>query len=117
MNFKDFYYRISFNPNETQIKSYTAKQGDSRSRGFFINETTENKTIELVAKRPDNKKITLEGMAVDEEKFRVDLTADVFEVSGITRCELVLRGSRGQIISSKTFNVVVDRSIGEEVLK
>ena len=52
-NFKGFYDEIIFDVDRSILKSYTGKQGDTKSRGLYVTVTQKNAVIEdLTGLRP-----------------------------------------------------------------
>ncbi len=117
MDFKQFYKDIIFDIDNSMNTLYTAKQGDTKSRGFYVT-ITQNKIVVPVSNqsmtffvvKPDGTRI-FQDAVVDGVKFRIDLTNQMFAVEGKVQCELTLRGSDGESISSKTFKMLVDKQL------
>ena len=114
-----FYEHINFDVNKKLYRSIAVKQGDTGSRGFFVKVIQNSEVIDIsdmtmtfYCKKPDGTKVYIDAVK-DGDKFRVDLTNQVFAVPGEVECELTLRGQDGEQISNKTFKMVVDSSIQE----
>ena len=114
-----FYEHINFDVTKKMYRGITVKQGDTGSRGFFVKVIQNSETIDISDKtmtfyceKPDKTRVYIDAVR-DGDKFRIDLTNQVFAVPGIVECELTLRGQDGEQISNKTFKMVVDSSIQE----
>ena len=114
-----FYEHINFDVTKKMYRGITVKQGDTGSRGFFVKVIQNSETIDISDKtmtfyceKPDKTRVYIDAVR-DGDKFRIDLTNQVFAVPGIVECELTLRGQDGEQISNKTFKMVVDPSIQE----
>ena len=120
MNFKDFYNHIYFNIDSHLQGPYKAKQGDTKSRGFYVTLIVNSKKISVTDQslyfyclKPDGTKVFTEA-AKDGDIFRLDLPNQVFSVAGELKCELTLRGSSGEQISTQTFTMIVEKSLQDE---
>lgn len=120
LDFKQFYKHLIFDIDESINTLYTAKQGDTKSRGFYIT-ITQNRvqvpvtteTMTFYAQKPDRTRVYVNAVK-DGDKFRIDLTNQVFAVPGTVKCELTLRGANGEKISSKTFKMLIDEQLAED---
>ena len=117
MNFKEFYKHIYFDVDKSIHSLYSAKQGDTKSRGFYVTLLVNgavmpvtDQSLSFYAEKPDKTRVIVEAVK-DDDIFRIDLPNQVFAVAGVLKCELTLRGQDGEQISSKTFKMVVDSSI------
>ena len=72
--------------------------------------TTE--TMTFYAEKPDGKRVYQEAVK-DGDGFRIDLSNQIFAVEGKARCEVTLKGATGERISSKTFNMLIDKQLEE----
>ena len=120
MDFKGFYDEIIFDVDRSILKSYTGKQGDTKSRGLYVTVTQKNAVIEdltglsmrLFYEKPDKTRGFIDGV-VDGNKFRIDYTNQIYAVPGVVVAELRLMGADGEIITAKTFKILVDSSIAD----
>ena len=117
MNFKEFYKHIYFDVDKSIHSLYSAKQGDTKSRGFYVTLLVNgvvmpvtDQSLSFYAEKPDKTRVIVEAVK-DDDIFRIDLPNQVFAVPGLLKCELTLRGQDGEQISNKTFKMVVDPSI------
>jgi hypothetical protein len=102
------------------LKSYRGKQGDTKSRGIYVTIAQQNVVVEELAglsmrlfyEKPDKTRGFIDGV-IDDGKFRIDYTNQMYAVPGVVKAELRLSGTDGEIISNKTFNIVVDASIAD----
>ena len=120
MNFKQFYKELIFSVDDSINTLFMAKQGDTKSRGFYVTLTQNkivipvtNETMTFYAQKPDDTRVFVEAVK-DDTKFRIDLSNQVFAVPGDVNCELTLRGNNGEIISSKTFQIKIDKYLAED---
>lgn len=120
MDFKQFYKELIFSVDDSINTLFMAKQGDTKSRGFYITLTQNkivipvtNETMTFYAQKPDGTRVFINAIK-DNDKFRIDLTNQVFAVPGDVDCELTLKGTNGEIISSKTFQMKVDKYLAED---
>ncbi len=119
LDFKKFYKDIIFDIDEKIGVLYTAKQGDTKSRGFNV-AVTQNRmvvpitteTMTFYAEKPDRTRVFQEAVK-DGDGFRIDLSNQIFAVEGKVQCELTLKGATGERISSKTFNMLIDKQLEE----
>src|SRR5690606_25902003 len=99
---------------------YTGKQGDTKSRGLYVTVTQRNVVIKNLAglsmrlfyEKPDKTRGFIDGV-VDGDKFRIDYTNQMFAVPGVVKAELRLIGTDGEIITGRTFKILVDSSIAD----
>src|SRR5690606_10872807 len=120
MDFKGFYDEIIFDVDKPILKSYTGKQGDTKSRGLYVTVTQKNAVIDdltglrmrLFYEKPDKTRGFIDGV-VDGNKFRIDYTNQMYAVPGVVKAELRLTGPDGEIITAKTFKILVDSSIAD----
>ena len=102
------------------MKSYTGKQGDTKSRGLYVTVTQKNAVIEdltglsmrLFYEKPDKTRGFIDGVVVGN-KFRIDYTNQMYAVPGVVKAELRLMGPNEEIITAKTFKILVDSSIAD----
>ena len=120
MDFKQFYKELIFSVDDSINTLFMAKQGDTKSRGFYITLTQNkivipvtNETMTFYALKPDGTKVFVDAVK-DDTKFRIDLSNQVFAVPGDVDCELTLKGNNGEIISSRTFQMKVDKYLAED---
>ena len=119
MDFKQFYKHLIFDIDESINTLYTAKQGDTKSRGFYVT-ITQNRvevpvttqTLTFYAEKSDGTRV-YQNAIKDIDKFRIDLTNQVFAVPGIVKCEFTLKGATDEKISSKTFKMKIDEQLAE----
>lgn len=120
MDFKKFYDALIFDVDRSMLKSYQGKQGDTKSRGIYVTIAQQNVVVEELAglsmrlfyEKPDKTRGFIDGV-IDDGKFRIDYTNQMYAVPGVVKAELRLSGTDGEIISNKTFNIVVDASIAD----
>lgn len=117
MNFKEFYSHIYFSVDSHSQGLYKAKQGDTKSRGFYVTlivnskkTSVTNQSLYFYCLKPDGTKVFTEAEK-DGDIFRLDLPNQVFSVAGELKCELTLRGSSGEQISTQTFTMRVEKSL------
>ena len=99
MDFKGFYDEIIFDVDRPILKSYTGKQGDTKSRGLYVTVTQKNAAIEDLTglsmrffyEKPDKTRGFIDGV-VDGNKFRIDYTNQMYAVPGVVKAELRLMG-------------------------
>jgi len=120
LDFKQFYKELIFSVDDSINTLFMAKQGDTKSRGFYITLTQNkivipvtNETMTFYALKPDGTKVFVDAVK-DDTKFRIDLSNQVFAVPGDVDCELTLKGNNGEIISSRTFQMKVDKYLAED---
>jgi len=120
LDFKQFYKELIFSVDDSINTLFMAKQGDTKSRGFYVTLTQNkivipvtNETMTFYALKPDDTRVYVNAIQ-DGDKFRIDLTNQVFAVPGDVNCELTLRGNNGEVISSKTFQMKVDKYLAED---
>ena len=88
IDFKKFYKEVYFDIDRHDPKIYSAKQGDTHTRGFSVQIIQNNKIIPVTdeslifyARRLD--RVNLMTTAVkDGTKFRVDIPNEVFKIPG-----------------------------------
>jgi hypothetical protein len=120
MDFKKFYDALIFDVDRSILKSYQGKQGDTKSRGIYVTIAQQNVVVEELAglsmrlfyEKPDKTRGFIDGV-IDDGKFRIDYTNQMYAVPGVVKAELRLSGTDGEIISNKTFQIVVDASIAD----
>ena len=122
MDFKQYYNELIFDVNNRITTRYTAKQGDTKSRGFYVTLTQNGvvipvttETMTFYAKKPDNTSVYTEAIK-DGTIFRLDLHNQVFAVKGVVLCELTLKGIADEIISCRTFEIFVDENLANDNL-
>ena len=119
MDFKQYYNEIVFDVNKRITDRFSAKQGDTSSRGFYVTIVQNgvvipvtNETMTFYALKPDGHKV-LDSAVIDGTQFRIDIHNQTFAAPGVVKCELTLFGTSGEKISSKTFDYVVEEILSE----
>jgi RNase P/RNase MRP subunit p29 len=120
MDFKKFYDALIFDVDRSMLKSYRGKQGDTKSRGIYVTIAQQNVVVEELAglsmrlfyEKPDKTRGFIDGV-IDDGKFIIDYTNQMYAVPGVVKAELRLSGTDGEIISNKTFQIVVDANIAD----
>ncbi|HHW90731.1 MAG TPA: BppU family phage baseplate upper protein, partial [Clostridiales bacterium] len=120
MDFKGFYDTLLFDVTYSLVKVFRGKKGDTKSRGFYVTITQKNQKIEDLTglslrffyEKPDKTRGFIDAV-IDDEKFRVDFTNQVFAVPGEVKAELRLLGPDEEVISTKHFKILVEDSIAD----
>ncbi len=122
MDFKNFYKKIVFDIDRDYLQIYEAKQGDTKSRGFYVTVTQNNVEVPIItesmtfyAEKPDGTRVYQDAVK-DKGKFRIDLKNQVFAVLGIVKCELTLKGANCEKISSKAFKIKVHENLTNNIV-
>lgn len=120
MNFKDFYKELIFDIDKPILRRFTAKQGDTKSRGFYVPVMQNGAIVDVVdesmtfyAQKPDGKRV-FQNAVKEGGLFRIDLKNQVFAVAGVVKCELTLYGTDGEKITNKTFVIEVEPSLSDD---
>ena len=116
--FKEFYNHIVFNHDKPYLQTLSGKTGDTKSRGLYVTVIQNNVVIDdltglkmdFVFSKPDGT-IGINAGVIDNGKFRIDYTNQVFAVEGIVKGELVLKGATTEQITSRDFKMLVHQSI------
>jgi surface protein len=117
INYSDFYKNINFDVNSQLKETYIVKQNDTLSRGFYVKVIQNGRVVQptaydkmtLYVKKPDGKDIFEEGV-IYHDRFKIGLPNQALTVPGKMRAEFTLRGSGGEVISSKDFTIIVNES-------
>ena len=115
-----YYDELIFDPDKKMLGSFTGKKGDTKSRGLYVKVSQNNVIIDDLTglsmvffyEKGDGKRGFINA-EIEDSRFRVDYTSQVFAISGYVECELRLIGPNDEKISSKAFGIVVDSSIAD----
>lgn len=123
IDFRKFYKEIFFDIDIANPKIYAAKQGDAKTRGFYVEiiqddqivDATANEQLIFYARRPDRLDIAVPAVR-EGGLFRIDIPSDTFAIKGDVRCELALTGDDGSVIRSETFTMHINESIASGII-
>ena len=116
MDFKQFYWRINFNIDNTLRCNFKATQGDSKSRGFYVSIISGGvitpPTNQSMILHTENKFGERHSMVAVKEGdvFRIDIPNTVFSIKGNVNCQLTLYGADGEKIKDEKFKLTVEES-------
>ena len=116
MNFKDLKKNFEIDLEVNLISPITAKQGDTArylsfelyNNGQVLDLT--GKTVKIFAKKPDNTEV-FNDCTIEDNKVIVALTSQLLAVEGIAKCELMLLDENKNYITSKVFDLKIERAV------
>ena len=119
MNFKDLKKNFEIDLEVNLISPITAKQGDTaRYLSFELYNNGQaldltGKTVKIFAKKPDNTEV-FNDCTIEDNKVIVALTSQLLAVEGIAKCELMLLDENKNYITSKVFDLKIERAVNSD---